>query len=375
MHASHRRNSPHFPLAVCLLVAALAVLRAQEPAPPPAAPDLNDRLQEGLKRFPEADANHDGTLTMEEARAFMQQRRVGATARPAKGDGATGQPGAAATPPTLSDVAYGPHERNRLDFWRAKSDTPAPLVAFIHGGGFVAGDKASWRTSHQLAELHNTGFACAAINYPFRDSAPIQDILRHVARAVQFMRSKAGEWNIDKTRFAGWGGSAGAGSSLWLDTRDDLADPENPDPVLRESSRLQAAVLTGTQATYNLPRWDSIVGPPKPEWLKSPNELIEFYHFASAEKLESPEGRAVLDECDMLKWIGPGDGPLFIIVNQPGGPVTSRGHWLHHPKHAEEVRKACDAAGVPCSITQKDGASEGAVRFLEQRLAAKPAGS
>ena len=38
------------------------------------------------------------------------------------------------SPPTLENVAYGPHERNVLDFWRAESDAPAPVLIFIHGG-------------------------------------------------------------------------------------------------------------------------------------------------------------------------------------------------------------------------------------------------
>jgi acetyl esterase/lipase len=40
-----------------------------------------------------------------------------------------------------ADAADGPHERNVLDFYRAPSDKPTPLVVHIHGGGFVAGNK------------------------------------------------------------------------------------------------------------------------------------------------------------------------------------------------------------------------------------------
>lgn len=353
------------PLVIALLVS--PAVAEQKPPPNPAS-KIDARLREGLERFPQADANKDGTLSIEEARAYLAQRK----GKRSGGDGAgtTTPRGAAGPEPTLADVAYGPHERNRLDFWKAKCEAPAPLVVFIHGGGFVGGDKSKWRGSGDLAAMRDGGFACAAINYRFRDAAPIQDILRDAARAVQFMRSKASEWNIDKTRIAGWGGSAGAGTSLWLTTHDDLAMPESEDPVLRESSRLQAAVLQGTQATYNLPRWESFVGPPKPEWLRGPNELIEFYHFASREELDSPKGRAVLDDCDMLRWIGPGDGPVFIIVNQPDGEPKDRGHWLHHPKHAEEIKKAYETAGVACTITRAGG-DPAAAKFLLGCLAQK----
>ncbi|MDA7823816.1 hypothetical protein N9A58_09540 [Opitutales bacterium] len=43
--------------------------------------------------------------------------------------------------PTLSEVAYGSHERNVLDFWKAKSDKPTPLAFVIHGGGGKMGAK------------------------------------------------------------------------------------------------------------------------------------------------------------------------------------------------------------------------------------------
>ena len=53
--------------------------------------------------------------------------------------------------PTIGDVAYGPDAKNRLDFWRAASTRPTPVVIFIHGGGFVAGDKAEARFDPQVS--------------------------------------------------------------------------------------------------------------------------------------------------------------------------------------------------------------------------------
>ena len=45
--------------------------------------------------------------------------------------------------PDQADLSYGPHPPNKLDLWLAKSEKPTPLVVFIHGGGFVGGDKGS----------------------------------------------------------------------------------------------------------------------------------------------------------------------------------------------------------------------------------------
>ena len=307
----------------------------------------NERLLKGLQQYPQADTNKDGILTMQEGLAFIAKMKKGAPS-------ATDVKKPAGPAPTFADVAYGPHERNKLDFWQAKSDKPAPIVVFIHGGGFRSGDKSRWQSTPELKQLLDQGISCAAINYRFLTHAPIQDILHDAAHAVQFIRSRSAEWNIDKTRIAAQGGSAGAGTSLWLATRDDLADPAASDPVLRESSRVCAAVINSTQATYDITRWESFLGPARPEWTRGEEESALFYGLSTQEELKTDAGKKALVECDMLSWISKDDAPILCTVNQPDGPITNRGQWLHHPKHAQEVKKICDACSVPCIIL-KDG--------------------
>lgn len=160
--------------------------------------------------------------------------------------------------PTLSEVRYGEHERHVLDFWRAESKSPTPAVLVIHGGGWVGGSKERVDRFVDVAALLKEGISVVAINYrlirrnPAEDtSPPVKAPLFDAARALQFLRSKAGEWNIDKTRIGAAGGSAGACSSLWLAFHDDLAEPKSPDPVSRESTRLTCAAVTGPQTTLD----------------------------------------------------------------------------------------------------------------------------
>src|SRR5688500_20094348 len=99
-------------------------------------------------------------------------------------------------PPDLANEKYGPHPRNVLDLWKAKSDKPTPLVVFIHGGGFRAGDK-SQLDADLLAKLLDAGISVAAINYRLSQHAPFPAPMLDGGRAVQFARSKAKEWSIE----------------------------------------------------------------------------------------------------------------------------------------------------------------------------------
>src|SRR5580704_383283 len=110
------------------------------------------------------------------------------------------QPKQKAPPPTHRDVHYGPHERNVLDFWQAESKQPTPVLVSIHGGGFVAGNKSV--QPQLLKGCLDSGISVAAINYRYSTQAIAPAPFHDGARAVQFLRSKAKEWNIDPQRFA-----------------------------------------------------------------------------------------------------------------------------------------------------------------------------
>jgi hypothetical protein len=152
--------------------------------------------------------------------------------------------------PTFGNVAYGPDERNKLDFWHAKSDAPTPLVFYIHGGGWGGGSKES--NKGPFLNLLDEGVSYVSINYRLaRGENVLPCSLHDAARALQFVRSKADEWNIDKDRIIVTGGSAGGCSSLWLTFHDDLAEPDSVDPIARESTRVFGAAVINAQTTIN----------------------------------------------------------------------------------------------------------------------------
>lgn len=281
----------------------------------------------------------------------------------------------AAGAPTVADVAYGPHERNKLDLWLAKSDRPTPLLIFIHGGGFVNGDKSQIRNRPAVQQCLDAGVSVASINYRFREHAPIQGILRDAARAVQTIRSRAKEWNIDPQRIASFGSSAGAGTSLWLAFHDDLADPQSEDPVLRQSSRLTAAGSLNGQASYDLRDWDAVVGPS--DYDRPVFERLAFYGFASDDEYNSPAGDQRMKDCSMIGLITPDDPPVVCACAQANTKPADRSHYVHHPKHAIAIADRCKAEGIECRLFMRDESAakqenqqKGVVAFLIEKLQA-----
>src|SRR5690606_4982809 len=141
----------------------------------------------------------------------------------------------------VKDVAYGTHERNKLDMFIPKSayssKTKTPLVIFIHGGGFSSGSKEKAYASgnrNTITTLLKNGVAYASINYPLLDRNEQEGLIKSLKgskRALQFVRQYQKNFNIDPDRIILAGSSAGASTSLWLAFHDDMANLNSTDPV------------------------------------------------------------------------------------------------------------------------------------------------
>ena len=282
---------------------------------------------------------------------------------------------------THANVRYGPHARNLLDIWLAESDKPAPLVIYIHGGGFTGGDKSKIYKSEDMPRFLKAGVSFATINYRYRTGEPrgVRACLNDSRRALQFIRSKAHEWNIDKKRIGAYGGSAGSGTATWLAFHDDMAEPDSPDPVLRESTRLAVVGALATQATYDVLKWPELLGyTPDPQVYQAAlSEATAFYGLESVEQLESPEGKAIRADVDMLGLMSRDDPPLYVSNAMKGGTPDTRGHRNHHPLHAVALKKRAEEVGVEAEVHAekigiKPAKPEGLVNFFLRHLGATP---
>src|SRR3977135_3217576 len=111
-----------------------------------------------------------------------------------------------------------------------------------HRHRFSSSSTAAAGPAELVTVMLAQGISVASINYRYSTIAPLPAPVHDAARAVKFLRGKAGEWRLDAKRFGAYGISAGGCTTLWLACHDDLADPRNIDPIARESTRLQCAV-------------------------------------------------------------------------------------------------------------------------------------
>jgi arylformamidase len=116
----------------------------------------------------------------------------------------------------LLDVAYGPGDRNRLDFFAAQSAN-RPLLVFIHGGYWRSMDKADF--SFIAPAFVANDFNVAIINYPLTPSVRIEEIVRHVRLGCRWLYENAAALRVDPLglHLVGW--SAGAHLAMMMTAR------------------------------------------------------------------------------------------------------------------------------------------------------------
>lgn len=253
---------------------------------------------------------------------------------------------------TFINEKYGSHERNTFDLWQAKSETPTPLVIYIHGGGFTSGDKSKYYASEDLVRFLDAGVSVAVINYRFMTEAPfgILASMNDSKRCLQYIRFKAEKYNIDKMRVACSGGSAGAGTSLWLAFSGEMADPESADPVNRESTRLTCAGAFATQSTYDILQWDEILQIPltkNPEHFRS---IACAFGFHPGENRNLYQETQIRKELDFLGKMNQNAAPFFVFNKQKGGFPTTQDELNHHPFHAKALKEKAEEIGAEAII-------------------------
>ena len=185
-----------------------------------------EELPEGArKNFERIDSNKDGFIskTEHEAVAARMSQRGKAPAR------STARP----LPENIDaklDIPYAATEnpRQMLDLYlptKRATDKPLPVVVFIHGGGWKAGDKSGGigNVGRFVSSGHYAGIS---VGYRLTDEAPWPAQIHDCKAAIRWIKGNAKELGLDATKIAVWGSSAGGHLVSFLGTSGDVKELE-----------------------------------------------------------------------------------------------------------------------------------------------------
>ena len=187
--------------------------------------------------FDQIDTDKDGIITAEEDRAFVKRQVAG-----------PGQP--QIIPESIKaelDIPYAgtDNPRQRLDLYVPKipkADKPLPVVVFIHGGGWQAGDKRGGFGT--VRPLVMTGeYAGVSVGYRLTGEAIWPAQIHDCKAAIRWLRANASKYNLDPVQIAVTGNSAGGHLVAMLGTSGDVPELEGTlGEYLKESSRVACVV-------------------------------------------------------------------------------------------------------------------------------------
>lgn len=112
------------------------------------------------------------------------------------------------------DLAYGPHERHRLDLFARPGTANAPVLVYLHGGGFVRGDKSSGGAQPFYENVGDfaarNGMIGVTITYRLAPDHPWPAGPEDLATLIGWLRANIAQHGGDPARIFLAGSSAGA---------------------------------------------------------------------------------------------------------------------------------------------------------------------
>ena len=249
------------------------------------------------------------------------------------------------------DVPFGMVSGGTLlmDVYRPELPNGVGIV-HITGSGWhspLAANAPQQKASRQVKifglPLAKAGYTVFAVNHR---TAPLNKYpaqLEDVERAVRFIRFHAKRWGIDPERLGGVGGSSGGHLTLMLGIRPGTVDAKDPDPVNRESSRLQAIVpwaaptdLVALNGEFGQGTFGSLFG----------------MRLLARDPQTSPQFRAYRD-ASPIHHVTSDDPPTLLIHGDADGVVPLQ--------HSEMIATRMSDANVPVELLVVPGGGHGAL--------------
>lgn len=138
------------------------------------------------------------------------------------------------------DIVYS-QSGMKLDLYKpAETTTSLPVIIFIHGGGWMMGDKEGKTVPKPPIEIMEQGYVFVSIDYRLSNQASFPAQIQDCKAAVRWMRAHSNEYNVDPERIGVWGPSAGGHLAALLGTSGGVSDLEGDGDNPQYSSSVQA---------------------------------------------------------------------------------------------------------------------------------------
>ncbi|MDB6004498.1 MAG: Carboxylesterase [Prosthecobacter sp.] len=256
------------------------------------------------------------------------------------------------------DQPYAGNEnpKQKVDLYLPKkrnTDKPLPVVALIHGGGWVNGDRLGYAAA--AIQFARTGdYAAVTVGYRLTKEAHWPAQVYDCKAAIRWIRAHAKELNLDPDKIAVMGSSAGGHLSSLIGTSGDVKELEGDlGPNTSFSSRVQCVVnLCGPQDFTQALMYDKekkpVLDDPAVKGLLGGNYEEKHTEAVAA----SPVTYVTQDD------------PPFITLHGSADQRVS----FHH---AETIHAALQKAGVPSLLIPITNGGHGSVSHPEVIVRAK----
>jgi acetyl esterase/lipase len=247
------------------------------------------------------------------------------------------------------------------------------LVQIVSGGW--RSDPPQGKPPSVLDAYHDMGYSVIAVCHRTIDEnvawpAPADD----VARAIQFIRLHAKEWNIDPDRLALTGRSSGGHVAMMVAFGKDRANPNSDDPVSRQSSRVRCVIEQGGPSDLSIHMRKLISGEQtntqRRDYLKG---RLQYLLAVKPEQVDTEESYRRLYEISPIRLVNKDTVPVLMLYGGPEG-ITSlddpRLVWdTHTPISGLMLAEKLKEFGVPYSIVIAPDLARDSPRSLEAHRA------
>ena len=231
------------------------------------------------------------------------------------------------------NLTYGPHaERNRLDLYLPPAGLRAPVIIWLHSGGWYTGGRGNGGPARAMVER---GYAVAAVAYRVSGDAVFPAQIEDCQRAVRWLRAHATEYGLDADRIGVWGYSAGGHLAALLATAPNAFAAAADDPNRHLPATVNA--ICAQAAPTDLVNWDAQALPNPAVVANEPGSMVA--RLLGATPLENSAAAA---RASPITHASRSSAPVFLVHGDRDRAVP--------PRQSAAFLAALKAAGVESTL-------------------------